>query len=81
MSLTGRIGTRIVASRATISEMIANVIITRNSCLRGFHSAGISLAASTSWDSAMLVSLGGRDNVDAMLSVPTIFSSIIEVAM
>jgi hypothetical protein len=46
--LTGRTETRIVASRATIREIIDKVSITRYSCLCGFHSAGTSLTASTS---------------------------------
>lgn len=35
---TGRTETRIVASKATISEMRANVSITAHSCFPGFHS-------------------------------------------
>jgi hypothetical protein len=48
VELTGRTVTRIVASRATIREIIDKVTITRYSCFCGFHSVGTSLTASMS---------------------------------
>jgi len=40
MGLTGRAGTRMVASRATMSERMEIVSMTRYSCLSGFHDGG-----------------------------------------
>jgi hypothetical protein len=68
MEPTGRTVTRMVASRATIRDIVAKVNITRYSCFCGLHSAGTSLTASTS----SAIGMGGfslaKDNVEVRLS-------------
>ena len=50
VGLTGSTVTRIVASRATIREIIDKVSMTRYSCLCGFHSGGTALVATMSFE-------------------------------
>ncbi len=49
MEITGRTGTRMVASSATMSDRMEMVSMTRYSCLSGFHGA-VSVEISSSID-------------------------------
>jgi hypothetical protein len=77
--LTGRTVTRIVASRATIKEIMDKVSMTRYSCFCGVHSSGISLTASRSLETGREGFSTDRENVDVVRLVSSLGTAIVLV--